>query len=185
MLVALGDLVAAVPELIHLWRFLCGAAYAVIEYERLAQIPAGIRAEDDYVHETMALLRTLPIGGVLPAAWLRGFYYNAAVMRADASWERSLKALLNDHSKNDGPALYRRARNDLPSLFSAPYRDSSFAKVRHEVNALKHRLGGVPPLNREQPEVVISALQELFGLLTNQQALSCLRNLYFGKGVPI
>jgi hypothetical protein len=164
VLEVLEHLARADSEHVHLSRLVAGVAYALEEYDRLVDIaPKLDRPNEFYAREALQVLDALRTAANPPANWLRGFFYNAAVMRLDAAWERSLRVVLQDKTKANGPALYNLLRQSEPTI--PQYDDSIFKRVRVEVNHLKHRDEGPPQETREQPEIVRQGLQQLLALL--------------------
>ena len=150
------------PEHIHLWRFIAGVAYAMEQYERLAVLsPKVDRSDQFYVDQTLSVLENLNTGAEPERDWLRGFFYNAGLMRLDAAWERSLRTILG--KKGAGPTLYNFLRADDPAL--PEYKSSLFGSVREEVNALKHDEKGAPEELRERSNVQRESLWQLLALL--------------------
>jgi len=169
-----------VPELVHEWRFLSGVVYALDKYNQISDHSQAKNSVDKkaYIGETEDVISSILKKQEPPVGWLRGFYYNAALMRLDATYERFFKAYLdgkyNEHeecpkskkSKLDGPVMYEKIRKEFSSLFQEEkYEDSNFHKVRTTVNNLKHDIGGADPMKREQPEVLHRALTELLDFL--------------------
>lgn len=191
-----------VPELVHTWRFLAGVAYALNQYYQITYHypPTKIADENEYIQETDDVLSHILEKEHPNRNWLRGFYYNASVMRLDACYERIFKAYLgislnnkeeskcSSRGKNkiDGPYLYKKIRHDFSSLFSEEqYQKSNFGKVRHEVNSLKHCEGGADLAEREQPELFHRALTELVAFLRVQKVAEELVKKFSGKGIVI
>jgi hypothetical protein len=157
----LERLSARAPQHGHLWRFLAGAIYAIRRYEALP-LRSQSAGDDAFYAEELARLVAAFRGGVEPpSSWLWGFYYNAAVMRLDAVWDRSLRIMVGTHA--DGPSLYRLLRKAKPAI--PAYEASSFSQLRREVNKLKHQPEGAPEAIRHRPKVVTDALEELVTLL--------------------
>jgi len=157
-------------EHIHLGRFIGGVVYALEEYDRLALVaPKEPKSDKFYSDEVQNLLSSIQGGVNPPANWLRGFFYNAAVMRLDAAWERSIRVILRDNNKkSNGPGLYKKLCRSEPAL--SEYNDSMFKRVRKEVNALKHEHQGPSVDIRENPEVLREGLEQLLGLLKRRVA---------------
>lgn len=84
------SLATSYPALTHSWRFAGSAVWAMRRYQSLAekvayQVPA---TEAVYIADTGHNLEQLTIGHEPSLDWERGFWYNAAIMRLDALWER-------------------------------------------------------------------------------------------------
>ncbi len=148
-----------VPDLVHTWRFLAGVVYALNQYYQVTDHypTTKIADEKEYIQETDDVLSHILEKEHPNRNWLRGFYYNAGVMRLDACYDRIFKAYLGSSLNNkeeskcsecgknkiDGPYLYKKIRHDFGSLFSEEqYEKSNVGKIRHEVNSLKHYAGG-------------------------------------------
>ena len=158
-------LMHAAPEHIHLWRFIAGVAYALEQYERLAVLsPKVDRSDQFYVDQMLSILENLNTGAEQEGGWLRGFFYNAGLMRLDAAWERSLRTILG--KKGNGPELYNLLRADDPAL--PEYTGSLFESVRKEVNELKHDEHGASEKLRERPNIQRESLWQLLALLEHR-----------------
>ena len=99
---SIKNLIDEVPALIHTWRFAVGAVYAMREYQRLflQSSPPVNLSEECYIEETITMLHEIRNNNQPAGNWLRGFFYNAAVMRTDAFFERVFKAILNENANN-------------------------------------------------------------------------------------
>lgn len=185
---SIKKLIDEVPALIHAWRFAVGTVYAMAEYQRLfLQFPAPKNPpEECYIEETITMLHEIRNNNQ-PAEqnWLRGFFYNAAVMRTDAFFERAFKAILKEKEKNisNGPKLYEKMKKKFPEHFQLCYDQSFFGQIRKEVNALKHDVGGVEPNDREKQMVLLNALKELLKILQDDKILKELKTNFRGQSV--
>jgi hypothetical protein len=192
---------SAVPELVHFWRFLAGVLYALSRHDKLADSysSTNVPSANEYIQETNELLSSILEKRPPNRGWLKGFYYNAALMRLDACYERSFRAYLDSSLKKrdgkcpscgkdkiDGPYLYEKIRNDFGSLFpEKAYEKSNFGRVRHEVNGLKHYEGGAEITEREQSAVLHAALTELTAFLKHQKLTEGLIKKFSGKGIVV
>ncbi|MBM4350306.1 MAG: hypothetical protein FJ106_10540 [Deltaproteobacteria bacterium] len=181
-----AELAQELPGLIHTWRFAVGAIYALYQSYHLAQvIPQRDRREVEYVADTFEVIEAIRANATPPEDWMRGFYYNAAVMRVDVLYERLLRALLNDTSKTSGPDLYSRAHAQFPRQLPELYERSLFAGVREEVNSLKHDIGGAVPRLRERLTHLRNALEHWFTVISDEQVRSLLRDKYGPDSGPV
>ena len=153
------------PDHFHLWRFLAGALYAYSRY-CAAGTEVGERTDAFYRAEARTVLEALRHNVDPPGTWQRGFFYNAAIMRLDAAWERSLQILLNQ-SRGKGPALYEALQSQVESL--PPYEESAFRAVRREVNALKHQPKGAPEGLRENPMAIKNGITVLLARIIHEE----------------
>lgn len=193
---------ANVPELVHCWRFLTGAVYALNQYYQITNRypPSKVNDENKYIQETDDVLTSILDNQPPKESWLRGFYYNAALMRLDAAYERLFKACLDGNlikkeerkcttcgkDKIDGHYMYKKIRDDFSSLFpEKEYQKSNFGKVRHEVNSLKHYEGGADLTEREKPELLHRALTELVAFLRDPKVTEELVKKFSGKGIVV
>jgi hypothetical protein len=162
---AIEKLIKSKEDHIHLWRFLSGAVFALKKYDHLAATwPKSNEPDETYKEEALKALASIQANTEPPGPWLRGFFYNAAVMRLDAAWERSIRVILAYSRQWDGaPRLYGRLRKIDPDL--PKYDKSRFKLVRDEVNALKHAKHGASEQDREKPEILHGALEDLLVLL--------------------
>ena len=124
-------LLSNVPELVHSWRFLAGAVYALDQYYQLVdRFPSLELAEEGYIAETRKVLSFIKKGQIPAENWLRAFFYNAAAMRLDAAYERFFKACLPGNlSAEEGPRLYQEIRKRFPSSFPCERRGDADKKV--------------------------------------------------------
>ena len=193
---------ADVPELVHCWRFLTGVVYALNQYYQITnRYPfTKVADENEYIQETDDVLTSILDNQPPKESWLRGFYYNAALMRLDAAYERLFKAYLDGNlikkeerkctscgkDKIDGPYMYKKIRDDFSSLFpEKEYQESNFGKVRGEVNSLKHYVGGADLTEREQPELLHRALTELVAFLMDSIVSKELFKKFSEKGIIV
>ena len=190
-----------VPELVHIWRFLAGVVYALNQYYQVTdQYPTTkIADEKEYIQETDFVLSHILEKEHPNRNWLRGFYYNAGLMRLDACYERLFKAYLDSSldnreeskcpscgkSKIDANYLYEKISHDFSSLFPEKYEESNFGKVRYAVNSLKHYEGGAPFTEREQPEILHRALTDLVAFLRDPKVIEELSKKFSGKGIKV
>jgi hypothetical protein len=188
-----------VPELVHSWRFLAGVVYALNQYYQATdRFPTTkITDERKYIQETDDVLSHILEEEHPNGNWLRGFYYNAGVMRLDACYDRIFKAYLRSNLEEskcpscgkdmiNGPSLYNKIRHDFSVLFSEKqFEKSNFGKVRHEVNSLKHYEGGADLGEREQPELLHKALTELVTFLRDPKVTKELAKQFSGKGIIV
>lgn len=156
---------------VHLYRFVWGVLYALEEYERLATIaPKQTQSDQSYSDEFKHLQKAFQDSVAPPPSWLRGFFYNAAVMRLDAAWERSLRVILNKTTmKGNLEELYKCLRTKEPTL--PEYEQAICKQVRAEVGFLKHQDTGPSEDMRERPEVVRDGLKQLVDLLHRKRLL--------------
>lgn len=163
------ELASSDPKNVHLYRFIGGVLYALEEYDRLATTAPKLAQSDRlYSDELTHLLKDF---SAPPPNWLRGFFYNAAVMRLDAAWERALRVLLNDTTTQGNlKSLYDK----LPKAdLSLPeYNNAICNTVRLEVNALKHTDTGPSEAMREKPEVLQDGLKQLLDLLHQRRTVA-------------
>jgi len=161
----LQELIQKKEDHIHLWRFVAGVVFALDHYDLLSKRYPSSAKPRSYKSESLNLLRAISAGAEPPGNWQRGFFYNSAIMRLDAAWERSIHAILNSPETKQLSAkqLWRDLRRIEPSL--PAYDKSKFKPVRDEVNALKHDVGGAPEPIRERPDVLREGLEALLLLL--------------------
>jgi len=199
---SIKECLSDVPELVHTWRFLAGVVYALNQYYQVTDYypDTTIDDEKEYIEETDGILSNILEKEYPNRNWLRGFYYNAGLMRLDACYERIFKAYLDSSldnkkeskcpscgkSKIDGPYLYKKIRCNFSSFFSEEkYEESNFGKVRYGVNSLKHYVGGAPFAKREQPELLHSALTELVAFLRDPRVIDELAKKFSGKRIIV
>jgi len=184
---SIKKLIDEVPALLHTWRFAVGAVYAMREYQRLfLQSSPQISLSDEYyIKETITIIHEIRNNNRPAENWLRGFFYNAAVMRTDAFFERVFKAILNENANNiiDGEKLYEKMKQKYPEHFQLCYQKSLFGQIRMEVNALKHVVGGAELTYRENLMVLFDALKELLKILQDDKILEELKANFRGQSV--
>jgi hypothetical protein len=181
-----STLTRELPALVHTWRFAVGAVFALSEHYRLAlEAPQSGRLEADYCEDTERLITAMRDGSLPSADWLRGFYYNAAIMRIDALYERLFRAVLDDESMGqNGPALYSALQKWHSALLPEPYEASPFKHVRDEANSLKHYVGGAAPALRERVTLLRAALEHWFAFVSDTEVRSLLARKY-GQRKPV
>jgi hypothetical protein len=177
------DLVDIYPRLTHSWRFAVSAVWAMRHYyaaHTLQPPPSQGFDESNYVQDTKTNIDALLASTYLSPDWLRGFWFNATIMRLDALWERCFKVFAPPDCEIDGPCLYElvQARRATPS--SARYKASNFGKVRRIVNKLKHETYGPAPEIREDQDLPINMLKDLIEVIKDTTLKTSLESL--GKG---
>ena len=177
------ELVDIYPRLTHSWRFAVSTVWAMRHYyaAHAAQPPPpqGFD-ENEYVQDTKTNIDVLLANKDVSQDWVRGFWFNAAIMRLDALWERCFKVFFPADCRLDGPCLYAliQARRATPS--SARYEDSNFGKVRTIVNQLKHETCGAAPGIRENQDLPMNMVKDLLAVIRDRTLKTSLESL--GKG---
>ena len=155
LLSRLKTLATAIRGLSHTFRFIVGAVYALREARALGHRDRVDYGEDDrnkHLSQLLAVINALDAGLLLDPTWKAGFYYNAAIMRIDACYERFLKAVEEaaaaGHAQRradeaETEALARHAETAL--RLGSPLVRDHLRCVRKEVNKLKHVLYGQQP----------------------------------------
>jgi hypothetical protein len=124
--------------------------------------------EDDYVEDTKTNINALMKNKAISQDWERGFWFNAAIMRLDALWERLFKLFIPVGVDCNGPSLYVLVQERRATPSSHTYEDSSFGKVRQIVNQLKHELGGASPIIRENRELPMQMTKDLLAVIKDR-----------------
>lgn len=180
------------PKLVHTFRFLAGALGALREAR-------GYRPLEEHNNEDRAgYLKGLEayLCAFKPdEAWSAGFYYNAAIMRIDACYERLLRAVLNTKRTTDqeraeledvrGSRVLARMIKDEFNL-NQPLKIECLERVRRAVNGLKHGLwgrkddatDGTVPMARK-------AIDELLDILNKDELKPALKKAYDGLPPPV
>jgi hypothetical protein len=153
----LRELVGIRPDLIHAWRFAVSAVWALENYYRLRELPESADRPDDYLADTLENIGRLERLDGFTTHWERGFWYNAAIMRLDALWERLFKAM--GPTTND--LLYQRVKAVCPEALPDSWEQSSFFRIREVVNSLKHEPTGADAAIREQQQLPFEMLRDL------------------------
>lgn len=135
--------------------------------------------EDEYVQDTKTNIDALLKNKDFSQDWMRGFWFNAAIMRLDALWERCFKVFVPDDDFN-GPCLYALVQAHRATPSSDEYKVSSFGKVRKIVNSLKHKTGGATPKIREDRDLPMNMLRDLLAVIRDGALKTSLESL--GKG---
>lgn len=162
----IDSLVDRYPRLIHTWRFAASAVWALDRYYAAdAERPPRVIPEQDFVRDTKENIKGLLGNGVVSRDWERGFWFNAAIMRLDALWERVFKLFLPDGVDCSGPSLYFLVEDRRSTPSRLEYKNSSFGQIRQIVNQLKHEPGGAHPNIRENRELPIQAIGDLLAVL--------------------
>ena len=184
-------------ELVHTFRFLATAVLALASAQKLGHKPRTTYELADrqrHIDE----LKLVCSGAVPSAEWRAGFYYNAAIMRIDACYERLLKAVIQamtivsstpmiHRQQSKTERMARRIENDLQSGF---LKRTHLESLRKEVNNLKHALFGQAvgdTIMRAEPDDLSNAgaaLSELLAILENRTVLACLSSTYTALPPP-
>jgi len=175
------ELVDIYPRLTHSWRFAASAVWAMRHYyaAHAAQSPQGFD-EDEYLLDTKTNIDALLASKDVSQDWLRGFWFNAFIMRLDALWERCFKCFVPPDIGPDGACLYALVQAHRATPSGDQYKDSSFRKVREIVNQLKHRPKGANQEIREDLDLPIKMLRDLLAVMRDKALQTSLESL--GKG---
>jgi hypothetical protein len=118
--------------------FALGAVCCAVKAEQL-----GFTSQRDPDHwkdrrsEVLKIAQSLGAGGPLPhdGEWLANVYFNSALFRIDVAFERIARYVTQLNGHEGFQELLKRAnKRGLSTSLLAPW-----AKVRNDVNALKHR----------------------------------------------
>jgi hypothetical protein len=183
-----------IPELTHTFTFLTGAMYALREATSQGYRDRADYSETDRANHLSRLhnvIASLSAGSSLEPVWLAGFYYNAAIMRIDACYERFLKAMLQAAGAKPAKGKSHRSKThawagqleQLLSLHPAiPRHHLEWART--EVNKLKHGLYGRVPDNMVGQPIDVpnaeAAVSELVGLMERPDIRSRLAKRFSG-----
>jgi hypothetical protein len=177
------EMVDIYPRLTHSWRFAASAVWAMRHYyaTHAAQPPPQQRFDEDkFVQDTKTNIDALLENKDFSQDWMRGFWFNAAIMRLDALWERCFKLFVSPDYEYDGPCLYALVQTHRATPSSDEYKDSTFGRVRKIVNSLKHRTGGAKPKIREDRDLPMNMLRDLLAVISDRDLKKMLESL--GKG---
>jgi hypothetical protein len=196
----LADLLTTWPELTHTFSFTAGAIYALEQAGQDALRDRRSYQECEREAHTQVLrdvLSALDSGRKVAKSWVAGFMYNSAIMRIDACYERSLRAITSElrRSKKLAPSPKERgsktekAAQRIERSFSPAI---SLGRVHLElnsidVNCLKHALFGRVAKNETTRAVgdvenAVGALDELFTILETPEIQQALTSAY--KALP-
>ena len=169
------------PRLTHTWRFMASAVWAIGHYYAAdaVQPPRDI-AEDAYVEDTKTNIAALIEDKAVSQDWERGFWFNSAIMRLDALWERLFKLFVPQGVNCNGPSLYALVQARMATRCTHTYEDSSFGRVRQIVNQLKHETGGAHPNIRENRELPMRTVEDLLVVIRDKALSASLKSI--GKG---
>jgi hypothetical protein len=142
------------PDLSDTLDFAIGAIYALLKAIEFGYVDRTKALSPNYW--TSLATRAENMGrGTLPGRdhWVAGFYFNSALMRISAVYERTAKKL-SGRQRGDVPHLLR--------LIDPPFvNNPQLEKVRIEVNNLKHEECGLSEGRKVKLEEAIGALIEL------------------------
>jgi hypothetical protein len=202
LLIGFEQLVLEFPYLIHCFRIGLGAVYALKQARKHRHRERRTWRQADVsklLPETLLMINQIR-SDTAEGTWLAGFYFNAALMRIDAFYERSLRCLITecqdenqtipelkgkngkkakDASADELAKVIRRRFLRYPGV--ADFERSSLGQVRREVIRLKHFCLGQPPENSVTQEVAARALKDLLVLLHCKPIQEFLRVTYGGK----
>ena len=172
------------PDLVHTWRFAAGAAFALLRRVEVGSSDEATSLEESaFLPRTATLLVKIRLGALVEPEWLAGFWYNAAIMRIDALYERLFRAMTqNSDPRARAMDLYTQARDMFPDVLARTiglkYNTTLWKKVREEVNALKHFVAGADSSLRMNTERTLSALEHLLAFLAEPNPRERLVSLY-------
>jgi hypothetical protein len=159
----------AAPDLAHTWRFAVGAIYALLQRVRIGKSDEDqITSDQSFVPRTTDLFNALRDNNFPEPEWLAGLWYNTAVMRLDALYERCVRALLLNKEYAKAEKLYKKLLVALPSAkihLGKSYNEALWSQVRDEVNGLKHYTFGARAKSRMETERTAKALEQLLRFL--------------------
>jgi hypothetical protein len=200
LLAELSGLIGKHPYLVHSWRFAVGALYA-LDKSYQYHVERSIEAHSAFhLIQVREVTSQISLGQAPDQIWLAGLYFNAALMRIAALYERSLRSLLIETKLDEKITVIRKGKptnikvsvanvNELAALVqdrvfrSVPIRTTTAEKIRKEVNKLKHRVLGVLPQDAVTIDEALQALKEIMDLLCCPQSEQELIKLY-GSMVP-
>lgn len=181
LLQKIDALVDKYPRLIHSWRFAVGAMWALGHYYAAdAQRPGNSISEEEYIPDTKTAIKALADDKPMSEDWERGFWFNAAIMRIDAFWERIFTMCLPAGVDVNGPSLYLLVQDRKAVPSNLAYSASSFGRVRKIVNQLKHEPGGAHPTIREDRDLPMQAMQDVLAVLDDTAIQRILQPMHQG-----
>ena len=173
------------PGLTHTFNFIVGAVYSLREARGLGhrdRVTYGDTDPSEHVHRLKDAIDAVAIGATPEPVWIAGFYYNAAIMRIDACYERLLKAMLEAAGVKPAKATGGQPETDAMAgqlertlSLDPPLAREHLTWARKEVNNLKHKLFGQEPshaLKRPEPSDLtnaIAAIDELLAAMERQE----------------
>jgi hypothetical protein len=193
--ISIQCLIHDVPDLIHTWRFLIGSVYALQQRVRIGTSDESKPPISDnaFIDRTNVLLNQILTGGQVEREWEAGFWYNAAVIRIDACYERIFRALLSENlppAENDPQEKVRGARKLWEALQNKAgftlvlpyaYLNSNWKVLRDEVNSIKHWRFGASRTVRMDTERTVRALEELLEILNKPACRDLLQSKFATK----
>ncbi|HUO76632.1 MAG TPA: hypothetical protein VMU21_03555 [Thermodesulfovibrionales bacterium] len=185
------------PGLAHEFRFIAGAVFALNSAEKIGHKNRATYVNANrqhHVDELNELLKALSQGTAPPPQWEAGFYYNAAVMRIHASYERILKAILDPAKKvpqKKGVSRTEKWASKIEKDISAgPLARSHLESIREEINKLKHDLYGQDVTSAQKRNITDDlgnawiALTELLNIMVDSNILPALTSRYSSLPKP-
>jgi hypothetical protein len=180
------------PELAHTFSFLTGAVYALREAHARGHRDRADYGEGDRLGHLSRVETVIDAmsGDCQPeGVWVAGFYYNAAIMRIDACYERLLKAVL----AASGVRLTKSGRSQSKTNawasqlekvlgLGSPIRRDHLEWARGQVNKLKHDLFGRVAAGGHAIDVphAEAAVSELIELMERAEIRSRLSKRFAG-----
>lgn len=200
LLERISRLAQSCPELAHTYRFAAGAVFALASAYELGHRNRASYKEVDclrHLDDLKEVCDSVSNGAAPPAQWQAGFYYNAAIMRIAACYERLLKAVIEAINSTPPKTSCRRSSTTEQmakwvenGLQTGSLERTHLESVRREVNNLKHGLfgQGVPDawqrINVDDLSNACAALSELLAIVENQKILSCIKSKYTSLPPP-
>ena len=173
------------PGLTHTFNFIVGAVYSLRKARRFGhrdRVTYGDTDPSGHVSRLSDAIDAVAVGAIPEPVWIAGFYYNAAIMRIDACYERLLRAMLAaagvkpEKVTEDQPWTDTMAGQLERTLnLDPPLAREHLTWARKEVNNLKHKLFGQEPshaLKRPEPSDLtnaIAAIDELLAAMERQE----------------
>ena len=161
----LAKLLRDVPALNDELDFAVGAVYAFMRARELGYQDRKFTLPSEYWDAPLRRAENMGLGKLRrKGKWAAGFYFNSALMRIDAGYDRILK-VVTEKKKGKTPARVR----EINKMLKTPFRNDNLKKVNREVISLKHDPTGIADGRKVIFEEAMFALEELISLVETKE----------------
>ena len=146
----LAPLIEKNADLLAILDYAAGALFCLMEARRLGFRDRGAPCESAYAQRLAMAVREMQAGRPLQPQsefWIAGLHFNSAMSRIAASYDRMRKSL--------GESV------KIPE---------KIARIREEVNSLKHNVEGNHPTRQVQFDGAVEGFQELIKFIEERRA---------------
>jgi hypothetical protein len=144
---------------------LCGAVYSLKKCEQLRFWTRHGQRLTNYKKKVSQYLAEIPQGVSPNEYWISGYFFNSALMRIAACYDRVPKLILKKGTVKKNENLHSL----MKSLFGDESRYAKWKAVYEEVNRLKHDAYGLATGRSVAKDDVLAAITEVVSLLQEKR----------------